>query len=134
MLPTYFFNIINIYIISCVSPWPEAGLTLLELLPDIGISPNGRQSATLPEANRAEGNVGEARAISAPNPEGPQDSKGRNADWLVRRCNNSQPKTLFPIAPNARRARRDECIFKFNQYRLVHNNHIPKCFDLQIFP
>jgi hypothetical protein len=49
------------------------------------LAPNGRQSATLPEANRAEGNVGEARATSAPNPEGPQDSKGRNADWLVRR-------------------------------------------------
>jgi hypothetical protein len=49
------------------------------------IAANGRQSATLPEANRAEGNVGEARATSAPNPEGPQDSKGRNADWLVRR-------------------------------------------------
>ena len=55
----------------CVSPWPEAGRTLIKLKPGIGISPNGPLPATLPEANRAEGNVGERCAAAARTPSPP---------------------------------------------------------------
>ena len=84
------------------------------------IAPNGRRYATLPEPKKrardkdlrgfaGEGNVVERseRYASEAKPEEPEDTKRRARDRLVRCWIFSNPKTLFPFALNARRAKRE---------------------------